>query len=716
MTISQVKVALGDGFLESFAAIPRSKQKKVMEFVSKFRQNPTSTGINYERINDARDGNFRSVRIDQDFRGIVLKPDRGKVYVLLWVDKHDDAYDWARRYRCNIHPQTGVLQLFEVRTEYAPLAATPEPISKLADVPPVAPLFQLDDEVLLSLGVPKESLDLVKQLRSEEALEALDKRLPIEAFEALYMLAAGMDMQQVLDDYAVAKDTPAVDTEDFVAALERPASQRRFYVLEDELELIQMLEAPLERWRVFLHPSQRNLVERKWNGPVRVLGGAGTGKTVVAMHRARWLAQKVLEKDERLLFTTFTSNLAMDIKENLKKICSPDVLERIEVRNLDSWVSQFVKRHGYPSSIVYPGGQDGNYDRCWDAATQLVPASLGLPISFYREEWERVVLPQRLTERQAYLLASRVGRGVALNRKQRAEIWPVFEVVRAQLAQRKLATVEDAIHDAIDLIEHGAEARQYRCVVVDEGQDFGPEAMSLIRRLAKEQENDLFIVGDGHQRIYKRRASLGHCGINIRGRGKKLRINYRTTEEIRRFATALLEGTEVDDLDGGLDGVTDYRSLVHGEKPQIYHAPSLQAESEWLAAEIRTLLEEGFCLQDICVVARTNNLLKAYEKVLGEQGIETRWLSRQQADDRSQGGVRLATMHRIKGLEFKCVFMVGINEGVVPLAMAVQATDDPVEHRLLDLNERALLHVAATRAVRHLLISSHGIPSPYLSA
>ncbi|HCL3652387.1 TPA: AAA family ATPase [Pseudomonas aeruginosa] len=724
-----IKVALGDGFLQSFAAIPRSKQKKVMEFVTKFRQNPRSSGINYETINDAQDSNFRSVRIDHEYRGIVLKPERGDVYVLLWVDKHDDAYDWARRNRCSIHPQTGVLQLFAVDMSPAP-ASEPLPVAPAQPLPanvaaavvtdvarPREPLFQLDDALLLRLGVPEESLPLVRALTGEDELEALDGRLPIEAFEALYLIAAGDDLEQVLADYAAAADAPTVDTEDYAGALERAASLRRFHVVEDELELIQMLEAPLERWRVFLHPSQRQLVERDWNGPVRVLGGAGTGKTVVAMHRARWLVSRLdWPRDERLLFTTFTSNLAVDIQENLRKICTPEQLERIEVRNLDAWVSQFVKRHGYAAKIVYPGGQDGDYERCWEQATQLIPAEQGLPPSFYREEWERVVLPQRINTRQAYLTASRTGRGVALNRKQRADIWPVFEEMRLQLAQRRLVTAEDAIHDAIDLIERGVATRRYRALVVDEGQDFGPEAMSLLRHLVPEQRNDLFIVGDGHQRIYQRRSSLSQCGINIRGRGKKLRINYRTTEEIRRFAVALLEGVEVDDLDGGVDGLKDYCSLAHGEAPQVHVAANQAAECAWLLGEIRSLGSEGIALEDMCLVARTNGLLNGYERALQEAGIETRRLSRQQADDRSKPGVRLATMHRIKGLEFRCVFMVGINDGMVPLARAGQSTEDPVEQRLLDLNERALFHVAATRAVRHLLISCHGRPSPYLRA
>lgn len=729
MSKLQPKVALGDGFLEAFAAIPRAQQKAVMSFVSKFRANPRAPGINYEVIRNARDPNFRSVRIDLNYRGIVLSPDQGNVYVLLWVDKHDDAYAWAVRHRCQIHPTTGSLQLFEVEHEIEepeisdgsatvtePAETKIVPNSETLQVEPSAePLFNLDVTTLLSLGIPQERLALVRSIASEQALEKVEARLPIEAFEALYLLAAGTSLADVLQEYAAPTKAGPVDIEDFEAALEHPATQRRFHVPEDEQELGRMLNAPLERWRVFLHPSQRKLVERKWSGPVRVLGGAGTGKTVVAMHRARWLvSQSNWLKGARLLFTTFTSNLALDIADNLRKICTPEQMRRIEVINLDAWVSQFVKRNGYQSSIIYPGGRDKNYERCWSQAMALASGELGLPDSFYQEEWQRVILSQQVRSRKEYFSASRIGRGVALNRRQRADIWPVFEEMREQLARGGFVTAEDAVHYALELLNQGDDKRSYHAVVVDEGQDFSAETLSLLRALVPEHDNDLFIVGDAHQRIYQRKTSLKQCGINIIGRGRKLKINYRTTELIRRYATALLEGVEVDDLDGGLDGTQDYRSLVLGQAPVVQNHVDMASEGQWLVQQIEQLQSVGVPLSEICIVARTNRLCSDYEAVLQSHGLLTHTLSRQKTDDRSQEGVRFATMHRVKGLEFRCVMMAGINDGVVPLGVAMKSSQDVVEQRLTDLNERALFHVAATRAVRYLYISSHGIPSEYL--
>ncbi|MDZ7753849.1 MAG: 3'-5' exonuclease [Gammaproteobacteria bacterium] len=698
-------VAIYDDFLEAYAAIPKAQQKKVMSFVTKFRHGPFSSGINYEKINDAADPNFRSVRIDQDYRGIVLSPEQGNVYILLWVAKHDDAYDWARNHTCQVHPETGSLQLFESATEsaLAPDAAKPD-----ADTAP--PLFDLRDRELLRLGIPENRLDLVKSLRTEEALEAIEDQLPVDAFEALYLIAAGSDPEEIMQEYAAKQ---AVDTSDFAAALQRNQSQRSFCVVEDDKELEAMLSAPLEKWRVFLHPSQRRLVEWNTNGPIRVLGGAGTGKTVVAMHRTRWLVRQVLAAtDKRVLFTTFTANLATDIKENLRKIMKPEDLQRVEVTHVDQWVSRFLKQHKYPHQIVYDSQQ--KYRRCWQLAMDAKPAEPDLPESFFKEEWERIILHQRITDRKEYFQAKRTGRGVALTRAQRAAIWPVFEEMRIQLHQKGLRTIEDATQDAADLLDGGQAYPPFAAVVVDEAQDMGPEVMRLIRRLAPKGGNDLFIVGDGHQRIYRRRYALSACGIEVRGRSRKLRINYRTTEETRRFAVSVLEDQPVDDLDDGTDTESGYRSLMHGEPPQVKGFSTQAEEFEWLAEEIGRLHQAGEPLKNICIVARTNALLEAYEAALQERGIACARLSRKQPDDRNREGVRLATMHRVKGLEFRYVIIVAVNHDIIPLRHAVQSTEDPTEQRATELTERALLHVSATRAINALAVTYYGAPSPFL--
>jgi len=368
--MSDIKVAISDRFLEAFSEVPKNKQKKVRRFMTKFRQDPTMPGINYEKIEGAKDPKLRSVRIDQAYRGIVLKPDQGNVYMLLWVDHHDDAYQWARNRLVQIHPETGSLQVLPMEEGEVPRSNGHEEVEEDAD-----DLFaDHRDRELVQLGVPEALMPLVRSIRTEEQLDDLQPYLPEEAYEALFLLAAGHTRREVDNELAY-RDRSEVDTEDYAAALERPNSKRRFAVVEDDEDLEQMLEAPLEMWRVFLHPSQRRLVTMHANGPVRVLGGAGTGKTVVAMHRAVWLAENFFtDPYDQLLFTTFTKNLAADIEENLRLIASDETLSRIEVRNLDAWVTEFLRDQGYEIRWTTATGlkTSGNGPSWWGLRTALL--------------------------------------------------------------------------------------------------------------------------------------------------------------------------------------------------------------------------------------------------------------------------------------------------------------------------------------------------------
>jgi len=705
-------VAISSDFMNAFAAIPKKMQGKVLEFITKFRANPTAASINYEKIIQFKDESLRSVRIDNTYRGIVKKPDVGNVYMLLWVDHHDKAYDWAKNKKCTINPETGSLQIYDVdATKIAEVKQESAHYGKSE-----TGLFaSIHDRHLMKLGIPEELLPLVRSISTEEQLDRTVDHLPPEAHEALTALAAGYTLEEVLSDYARAiEDLPHVDTNDFKIALDNPVSKRQFFVVEDDIVLQEILEAPLEKWRVFLHPTQRGLVERNWNGPVRVLGGAGTGKTVVAIHRAKYLIERVFtDEHDKILFTTFTRNLAADIKENLAKICPDKLMRRIEVVNLDSWVSSFLKKNDYNYDIDY-----GKRTKpLWDKALTLVPGKLGLDDTFYREEWERVVQPQAITSFAEYMKAPRVGRGVRLNRSARKDIWQVFEEYRILLNENNLREADDAMRDACALIKEKGNILPYRAVIVDEAQDMGAQAFMLIREIAGvDHPNDLFIVGDAHQRIYRHKVVLGRCGIKITGRSKTLRINYRTTEETRRWAVNLLAGVKFDDLDGGLDDQKGYKSLYHGVLPQVVHLSSFQCEIDFISQYLKQVSDEGGYLHEVCLVARTHEMLRQYENALKGKGIDTYFIRRSEAEDRRKKGVRLATMHRVKGLEFDRVIIAGVNQGIVPLEIKSAATSDPVILRENDIQEKALLYVSATRAKREVIVTSFGKASTFLKS
>jgi AAA domain/UvrD-like helicase C-terminal domain len=688
-----IKVALSDDFLRCFAALPRDRQQAAMQFISKFRANPMSPGINYEKINNAADTNLRSVRVDQNYRAIVLKPEQGNVYCVLWLDKHDDAYDWARRHRAAVHPDAGTLQVYEVTQHASDAVQQTAPIAS-------GVFDRLKDRELSRLGVPGEAIASVRAIKTEDQLDSLQTKLPDDAFESLYLYAAGDTYEELVRE----REAPAsVDTLDFATALDRDSTRRHFVVITDDRDLQDLLSAPLAMWRVFLHPSQRKLVDRDWNGPVRVLGGAGTGKTVVAMHRAVWLARKYMALPGKpVLLTTFTRTLANDLESQVAMIATQAEREKIEIVNLDQWAKGVLHRLGYRQELLF---DERKRRELWNRAMTRKPDDVEQPNSFFRAEYERVVLPQGCASAEDYAKASRIGRGVQLSRPARALIWPVFAEYRAQLRGANLREPEEAYRDALTLMEKEKIPLGIRSIVVDETQDLSAAALALLRAAVQLDTNDLFVVGDAHQRIYRHRVTLSKVGIDIRGRGRRLRINYRTTDEIRRWAAARLADCTIDDLDGQPDTLSGYKSLTHGAVPHEVVSASREEERAIISRTLELLATEGIAPDHTCLVVRSNEEAIEYADWLAAIGRSALRLDRSQGDDDSRHGIRVSTMHRVKGLEFDAVLIVGYRG---PEALAQQFAEDLDAGVLVDTltSERCLLHVAATRARRYLLVSS----------
>lgn len=659
------KVALAQDFLANLGTLSSAVQAKILKWALLFQSDPTAASINYESIKGARDKNLKSIRIDQDWRGIVFKPPIGNIYVLMYVDRHDPAYRWAQGRRLAVNPATGALQVFAVESLIEPALEEVRLASREALNPPQAiasrnhgPLFKdLSDEDLLSIGTPQDLISQVRSIQSDAELDAMQTFLPVEAYEGLFLVAAGDNVEQVLMSRETQIDKP-IDTEDFAAAIETAESQSRFVVVADEETMAAILNSPLAQWRVFLHPTQRKLAQGDRGGPVRVLGGAGTGKTVLAMHRAKWLVQNRLTAGKKVFFTTFTKNLAFDIEENLKTLCSSSVLENIHIQNLDAWVYGFLRRHQYQHRIIYHRKQ-GEAEEAWNQALILQDSSLALPQNFYEEELERVILAQGICTRDEYRVAKRIGRGTTLTRAKRDAIWPVFEEYRAQLASMKLKEVDDAYRDAATLLQD--KVTPYAAIIVDETQDFSAQALKLIRAMLPPQKNDLFFVGDGHQRIYKRnRAVMSTCGIDIRGRSRKLYLNYRTTEEIRQLAIATLEGCEIDDLDDGSDEVKRYKSLSHGATPKMLSFDHLEESLQTLTKVLNVSLAE---MRSVCVIVPFKQDAKiVHDHLLKVAKITSTILGPDERDQPNSKAVRIATMHRAKGLEFDEIVLLMPNK------------------------------------------------------
>lgn len=481
-----VSVAFSDKYFDSLLKLTPNEQAQANKAVMLFQQDPQHGGLHYEKLTAFRDDKLRSIRVNQDVRIILATVEKQNLYLMLYIDHHEQAYFWAARRKVEINPNTGNLQVFTVQEQELIAAEQPAMVTQPG-------LFDaIRDRQLVQLGVPEEALPLVRSMKIEADLETarLNEQIPADVHDGLFMLMAGASFDEAFNE-VIPAITQQVDTDDFAAALARPESRACFVVAENEEALQEVLNQSLEKWRVFLHPAQRRLVEGKKNGPVRVLGGAGTGKTVVAMHRAKWLAEHVATPANKVLFTTFTRNLAADIQQNLNKICSPAQRERIEVINLDAWVISFLKKQGYDYGLLMNTQQER---QLWEQAYSDKPAGSGLSLAFFQEEWARVIQPLSIMTADEYKTSSRIGRGTPLNRQQRIDIWPVFERYRHLLSSNYLKEPDDAYRDARRLLEGSPELRPELCaVIVDEAQDMGTQAFMLIRALVPPSSNDLYM-------------------------------------------------------------------------------------------------------------------------------------------------------------------------------------------------------------------------------
>lgn len=530
-------------------------------------------------------------------------------------------------------------------------------------------------------------------------------------------LAAKLSLDEALEEVlgrvappVGAPTPPPVDVTDVQAALARDTTQRQFRLLDEGLDLDAALKHPLDVWRVFLHPRQRRIARSHTKGPMRVLGGAGTGKTVVALHRAGFLVREVYTKpDDRVLFTTFTVNLAQDLRTQLAKLLEPDELARVEIANIDSWASTYLRSRGRSFRPAFEKEQQellrGAYEVYGDDR---------YPLDFYRAEWRDVIQEQGLRTEDEYVLAVRKHRGVPLSRVERRKLWPVFSAYRSSLEQSGYLEPVDILRAARAELETANADPRYRSVVVDEAQDFSADALRLVRAIAgPEHPDDLFLVGDPHQRIYGRPVTMSSCGIQVRGRrSQTLRLNYRTTAAICRWSLGALRNLEVDDLDEGKADRRGYVSLREGAAPHIELLDSPLDEERRVVETVKQKIAGGLSPQEICIAARTRApLVDRFGPALTRAGIDNVLLEQ---DEPRQAAVRLATMHRVKGLEYPVVLLVALSEDLMPYRSPELRSDDPVVSSLALVRERSLLYVAASRARDELCVFASGTPSPLL--
>lgn len=637
------------------------------------------------------------------------------------VNEHDKAYRWAQGRRVKLDAATNRIRIVEEIEQ-----AQVEVESQLE----VKGLFNaFKDKKLISLGVAEEAIAIARTLFDERELESAEDRFDPLSFQVLYALAAGYSEEEV---YSIVgseiDDEPSTDDDDksFEQLIETEESRQTIFTPQSIEELRRFFDGELEGWRVWLHPEQRKFAYKDYNGPAMVRGGAGTGKTVVAMHRAKHIADQLAADarltGQRVLVTTFTTTLAKDIEENLKTLCPEHMTSetpRIEVINLDRWASQYLKKKQFERVVATTAQDEERINDLWNETFDDFVLPEGFTEAFVKAEWEQIIQAQGIDDLNTYIRASRAGRGTPLNRAKRKELWNLFATYRAKLIHSGLAERDDVYREAIPLLNAEPGKLGYAAVIVDEAQDMGEQAFRLIRALIPESQNSdknsIFIVGDAHQRIYNRRASMSSCGINIVGRSRKLKLNYRTTHEIRAWAVAVLKGLTVDDLNEGEDTLDGYVSVQHGMAPQLAGFGTESEELSGLAQWVKELPSDSIRDSEIGILAFTKKQLAVIEEALSTHGVKTMVLSSSKADDRSKDGVRLCTMHRAKGLEFKAVAIPFMAASLFPPKWLLDKAVDTADQEDIEAQLKSLLHVAATRAKGHLRVSWSGDPSAFIS-
>ena len=680
---------IADTFTSSLARLSNEQQKAAKTTAFDLQVNPTQPSHSLHRVAGAKDPDFWSVHVNLDFRIVVHRGGDGMT--LCYVGHHDEAYRWAERRRLATHPTTGAAQLVELREviQEVPIPTYVEAEHRAA---PKLQLFaHIPEDQLLGYGVPIEWLEDVRAANEDSVLD-LAEHLPAEAAEALLELAVGKTPQPSL---------PAPSGAD---PFSHPDALRRFRVLRNVEELAEALEYPWEKWTIFLHPAQLSLVERNYNGPARVSGSAGTGKTVVALHRAAFLAKSDL--GVRILLTTFSDALANLLRTKLELLIHQEVQPdgRIVVDSLDAvglslyeatfGPLQLARRETIGALVEDAARKEGtNFSR-----------------TFLLTEWDRVVDAWQLGTWESYRDVARIGRYRRLSETQRKALWPVFQRVRAGLREQGLVTKAEMfgrLTREVERLEHPP----FDHVVVDEAQDVSVAQLRFLAALAGRRPNGLFFAGDLGQRIFQQPFSWKDLGVDVRGRSQTLRINYRTSHQIRTQADRLLDSA-ISDVDGNLEERKGTVSVFNGPRPIIQVLDDEEVESvtvsEWLTARVSEGLQPG----EISVFVRSMAQIKRAVAAVKRSRLPYSILDEEV--DAEEECMTVGTMHLAKGLEFRAMAVMACDSEVIPLQSRVESIADEADLEEVYNTERNLLYVACTRARDHLLVTGVKPASEFL--
>ena len=683
-----MKLYLGDKCWDKLFELPKNVQLRVRDFQRKFKENPFSPAINLEKIASFEDDSLRTARIDDTYRAIIGVAS-GDTYCLLYIDHHDEAMRWAQHKRFAWNSYTNSFQVTSITME--------EVVEQRGKERDDTVFAKYTDEQLLRIGVPEHQLPLVRSIKDMDDLEKAESSLSGDVFEYLfYLMDDGTDINNIITEVEAGKEQDGDSTIN---------NKRNFIEITDDEELERVIAEGTEKWQIFLHPSQRLLVEKSYAGSLKVTGGGGTGKTVAAIHRLKKLTEKGSMKS--VLYTTFTRTLIKNISSRVKSMGIKS--ENCVIENIDKLALDMAKTYGLipqTATVLDYGPSSRTSEEIWDG---IVTDNLSqFDTRFLKREYLDVIVYNNNKTIDDYYRQSRTGRTQPVNRKQRTEIWNLVEQYVARKKESQLYDRNEIFNlIANHLNENGI--HPFKHVIADEIQDFSNPELRFLRALVEEGPDDLFLVGDPYQRIYNnRKIAFSQVGINVRGkRSKRLRVNYRTTEEIKRAATNVVNGCAFDDFDGSPESLAGYVSLMHGDRPEYKIYDNRNEEIAAIIDFIRMCRENGIEYKDIVVASYIKDSIKPVQDALHRNNIPYKNLMNEGTGN--DNGVNLSSFHNMKGLEFKVVILSDVNKKTFPyLPYGFEGLDE-IEKKNHLMNQKALMYVAITRAMQKVLITGSGI-------
>jgi hypothetical protein len=693
-----IKACSTDRFRKTYRSLKKNEQELVDKGVDLWLQNPDNGSSNFEKLGFMGDNIF-SIRLNSAWRVIMAKFD--DVYFLLHTGgQHDKTNEWAKNKTIDRNSTTGAIQIYNVNVE-----EIDRQISNSKPEEEIKGAFEnISNDDLMILGVPEEWCETVKKVQTEEQYMNLWDVLPEDALSNLEVVYDdSIDLKILLAQ--IKNDIEQKPTD----VVEQIKIQPGFHVIGKDTRILDAMNEDISVFRFFLHPSQKTYTNKNAKGPLKLTGGAGTGKTVVALHRTKYLLENLKENDKPILFTTYTKYLI----KNIRSLFSSQGIdeEKLMISNLHHFALKYAQEIELFDQNIKIVTQPHELKKSWKDFVKRNPEVKWDP-DFLKLEYEEVIQKFHITTLEAYLKVKRTGRVDALVVSDRETVWQALASYEAYQKYTKNYTFNDIIFQLNKYLELWPEYRPFSHIICDEIQDFNNLEMRLLRNLVEEKENDLFLCGDPFQNIYQRTLRFSHSGINIRGkRSSRLKINYRTTEEIRQFAVKMLEGFEYDDFSGKKASFEGDTSVLNGNEPSYELFENNDEFYKYIIAYIKDSFGQ-LGLHEICITARTTDEVANIYNFLSASKIPVKNLKDIEDVSETENHIVVCTMHALKGLEFKNVIVAGFDKNSFPYKPRGYKNWNEQEREAFLKSEHSLYYVVFSRAISQLIVTGIGEKVP----